>query len=80
MLTAVNNPTVFELEDNAAANIQALAASEIRRIVYVSCNPASFARDARMLVDGGYRLETVQPVDAFIWSAQLELVAAFSKP
>ena len=39
--------------------------------------PHAGARDARQLVDGGYRLAAVQPVDAFIWSAQLELVATF---
>jgi 23S rRNA (uracil1939-C5)-methyltransferase len=64
----------------AAPQCRTLALSSVKRIIAVSCSPASFARDARMLVDGGYRLETVQPVDAFIWSAQLELVAAFSKP
>jgi 23S rRNA (uracil1939-C5)-methyltransferase len=48
--------------------------------VAVSCNPATFARDARMLADGGYRLGQVLPIDSFLWSAQLELVAAFRKP
>jgi 23S rRNA (uracil1939-C5)-methyltransferase len=64
----------------AAPQCRTLALSSVKRIVAVSCSPASFARDARMLVDGGYRLETVQPIDAFVWSAQLELVAVFSKP
>ena len=61
----------------AAPQCRTLALSAVKRIVAVSCSPASFARDARQLVDGGYRLAAVQPVDAFIWSAQLELVATF---
>ena len=44
----------------------------------VSCNPASFARDARILVDGGFALAAVRPIDAFLWSAQIELVGAFA--
>jgi 23S rRNA (uracil1939-C5)-methyltransferase len=58
---------------------RALAASRVPAIVAVSCNPASFARDARSLVDGGYHLIEVRPFDAFIWSANLELVARFER-
>ncbi|MDX1400889.1 MAG: methyltransferase, partial [Kiloniellales bacterium] len=54
-----------------------LAASEIPTIIAVSCNPATFARDARILTDGGYRLAEVTPIDQFPWSAHLELVAQF---
>lgn len=54
-----------------------LAASVVPRVVAVSCNPVSFARDARILVEGGYRLERVVPLDQFPWTAHLELVAAF---
>ena len=63
------------------ANTQAkeLAKSKIRRIVYVSCNPQSFARDARTLVDGGYGMGTITPVDQFLWSSHIELVAAFTR-
>ena len=57
----------------------ALAASAVPRLVAVSCNPASFARDARLLADGGYRLVEVRPFDAFIWSANLELVALLER-
>jgi 23S rRNA (uracil1939-C5)-methyltransferase len=57
----------------------ALASSRAARLVAVSCNPASFARDARILVDGGYRLVEARPFDAFIWSANLELVALFER-
>jgi 23S rRNA (uracil1939-C5)-methyltransferase len=58
---------------------KALAASPVRCVVGVSCNPATFARDARILVDGGYRLESVKVVDQFTWSHHVELVAAFAK-
>ncbi|SEA61024.1 class I SAM-dependent RNA methyltransferase [Rubrimonas cliftonensis] len=49
------------------------------RIAAASCNPATFARDARTLVDGGWRLEWVQPVDQFRWSPHVELAAAFTR-
>jgi len=61
----------------ARAQTEALAESRLRRVVYVSCNPASFARDARRLVDGGFALARVTPVDQFLWSAELELVGVF---
>ncbi len=63
----------------AAAQCRALALGTVQRLVAVSCNPASFARDARLLVDGGYRLVEVRPFDAFVWSANLELVALFTR-
>ena len=63
----------------ARAQSEALATSAIPRIAAVSCNPETFARDARILVDGGYRLDWVLPVDQFRWSAHVELAAAFSK-
>lgn len=56
-----------------------IAKSKVPRIVAVSCNPMTFARDARILVDGGFRLESVQPVDQFLFSAHVELVATFSR-
>ena len=49
------------------------------RIAYVSCNAASFARDARILVDGGYAWAPITPVDQFLWSSHIELVAAFAR-
>lgn len=63
----------------AAAQAAALAGSKVPRVVGVSCNPASFARDARVLVDGGYRLAKVWPVDQFLWSAHVELVGLFER-
>jgi len=63
----------------AAVQAREIAASTCARVLAVSCNPATFARDARTLVDGGYRLLRVQPVDQFLWSPHIELVAAFSR-
>jgi len=55
----------------------ALAASPVERVVAISCNPGTFARDARILADGGYRLARLLPVDQFLWSPQMELAALF---
>jgi 23S rRNA (uracil1939-C5)-methyltransferase len=63
----------------ARAQSAALAQARVPRIAAVSCNPASFARDARILVDGGYRLTRVQPIDQFVWSPHVELVASFER-
>ncbi|WP_066819943.1 class I SAM-dependent RNA methyltransferase [Sphingomonas mali] len=48
-------------------------------IAYVSCNPSSFARDAQMICEGGYRLDWIQPVGQFRWSTHVELAARFSR-
>ncbi len=56
-----------------------LAAADVARIAYVSCNPATFARDARTLTDAGWRLEWIQPVGQFRWSTHAELVGSFSR-
>jgi 23S rRNA (uracil1939-C5)-methyltransferase len=63
----------------AAEQVAALARSAVGRIAYVSCNPATFARDARMLAGGGYRLDWVTPVGQFRWSTHVELAACFSR-
>lgn len=57
----------------------ALATSPVARIAYVSCNPATFARDAKTLIEGGYRLEWIRPIGQFRWSTHVELVAAFGR-
>ncbi|MFN3943969.1 MAG: class I SAM-dependent RNA methyltransferase [Allosphingosinicella sp.] len=57
----------------------ALAAAATARVAYASCNPATFARDARTLLDGGFRLDWVKPVGQFRWSTHVELVGAFSR-
>jgi 23S rRNA (uracil1939-C5)-methyltransferase len=61
----------------AAAQTEALAASGLTRIAAVSCNPVTFARDAKTLVAAGFRLDWVQVVDQFRWSPHVELAAAF---
>lgn len=61
----------------ARAQVEAIAASRIARLVYVSCNPATFARDARILTDAGFRLVRLRPVDQFVFSAEVELAALF---
>ncbi|MEZ5841789.1 MAG: hypothetical protein R3D02_15660 [Hyphomicrobiales bacterium] len=83
-------PSVEELRDfdaavfdppraGAAAQARKLAASAVPVIVAVSCNPDTFARDARLLAAGGYALQRVVPVDQFLWSAHLELAAVFRR-
>ena len=56
-----------------------IANSKVSRAVGVSCNPATFARDARVLVDGGFKLTRVLPVDQFLWSPHIELVGVFER-
>jgi 23S rRNA (uracil1939-C5)-methyltransferase len=63
----------------APEQAKALAESKVPLVVAVSCNPASFARDARTLVDGGYAFKRVYPVDQFLWSAHVEVVGVFSR-
>jgi len=63
----------------AEQQVRALAASTVRRIAYVSCNPATFARDAKMLSAGGYALDWVRPVGQFRWSTHVELAACFTR-
>ena len=63
----------------AAEQVKALAASAVPKMAYVSCNPATFARDARSLVDGGYALQWVRPVGQFRWSTHVELAASFTR-
>jgi 23S rRNA (uracil1939-C5)-methyltransferase len=63
----------------ARRQAEALAASAVGTIVAVSCNPATFVRDAALLVAGGYRLEKVTPIDQFVWTPHLELVAVFRR-
>ena len=64
----------------AEAQTRALAAAQLPRIAMVSCNPVTFARDAALLIQGGYRLNWVQPVDQFRWTPHIELAASLSLP
>ena len=63
----------------AQAQCTELAKSSVPVVAAVSCNPNTFARDARLLIDGGYRLERLWPVGQFLWSAHVELVARFTR-
>ena len=63
----------------AVEQVAQLASSTMPRIAYVSCNPATFARDAKTLADGGYQLAWVQPVGQFRWSTHVELAASFTR-
>jgi 23S rRNA (uracil1939-C5)-methyltransferase len=82
--------SVKELEDfdavvfdppraGARAQVEELAHSTVKRIIAVSCNPATMARDIRTLIDGGYRLIHVSPVDQFLFSEHVEVVAALER-
>ncbi len=64
----------------AAAQSAALAQSDVQTVIAVSCNPATFARDARTLVDGGLALRWALPIDQFLWSPHLEVLALFERP
>ena len=63
----------------ALAQTSELARSKVSRVVYASCDPGSFARDVRALQDGGYRLEKLKPIDQFLWSGHVELIALLTK-
>lgn len=65
----------------AGAEAQALelARSKVKTVVAVSCEPKTFARDAAILIEGGYRLESVTPVDQFAWSTHVEVVGVFRR-
>jgi 23S rRNA (uracil1939-C5)-methyltransferase len=63
----------------AKAQSDQLAASTVKRVIAVSCNPGTFARDARILIDGGYKISRITPIDQFLWSPHIELVANFER-
>ena len=63
----------------AREQAEQIAGSSVARVAAVSCNPATFARDARILIDGGFRLREVVPIDQFLWTAHLELAALFTR-
>lgn len=61
----------------ARAQVKEIAGSAISRVAAVSCNPATFARDCRVLLDGGFKLLKVVPIDQFVYSAETEIVGLF---
>ncbi len=63
----------------AEAQVAEIAASGLKRLVYVSCNPVTFARDAQRLTEAGFALEDLIVVDQFRWSAHIELAAQFGR-
>ncbi|WP_419814369.1 class I SAM-dependent RNA methyltransferase [Glacieibacterium sp.] len=63
----------------AAAQVEQIALSKVPIVVAVSCNPSTFSRDARVLVEAGYRIGRIWPVGQFRWSTHLELVAEFRR-
>lgn len=63
----------------ALAQVQQIAASKVKSVIAVSCNAQTFARDARILIDAGYRIDTVAPVDQFRHTPHVELMAQFTR-
>lgn len=63
----------------AAAQVAEIAKSRVPKLAYVSCDPATLARDLRVLVDGGYRIVRIHPIDQFLWSAHVEAVTLLER-
>jgi len=63
----------------AKAQIAEIAQSGVERVVYVSCNPSSWSRDAAVLAQGGYTLSKLRPVGQFRWSTHVELISLFTR-
>ena len=63
----------------AREQVVQIAASEASRVAYISCNPVSWSRDARVLVDAGFRLEKLRPVGQFRWSTHVQLTSYFTR-
>jgi 23S rRNA (uracil1939-C5)-methyltransferase len=63
----------------AEAQTKQLAGSKLKRVAMVSCNAGTFARDLRLMIDGGYRVNRITPIDQFLWSPHIEIVAQLSK-
>jgi 23S rRNA (uracil1939-C5)-methyltransferase len=64
----------------AEDQVKQIARSEVPYVAAVSCNPTTLARDLRILIDGGYLLKSVTPIDQFLWSPHVEAVALLEKP
>jgi 23S rRNA (uracil1939-C5)-methyltransferase len=70
---AIINPP----RNGASPQIKQLAASNISKVVMISCNPSTFSRDAAILLASGYQLQSLTPIDQFVWSSHLEIVGLF---
>ncbi|MFD0915978.1 class I SAM-dependent RNA methyltransferase [Pseudahrensia aquimaris] len=64
----------------AAEQVANIAKSDVKRVAYVSCSPASLARDLKVLVRGGYQIDSATPYDQFLWSPHVEAVVTLSRP
>src|SRR5690606_16960991 len=78
-LQGVDAVVINPPRNGALPQTQAIATQGVPLVVMVSCNPATFLRDAKALVSAGYRLESLLPVDQFTWSPHLELVACLRR-
>lgn len=72
----IANPPRTGIKDQ----VLALGSSQLKCFIYVSCGPASFVRDAKILCELGFKLTTITPVDQFMWSHHLEIVSCFIRP
>jgi 23S rRNA (uracil1939-C5)-methyltransferase len=79
-LTAFDAALIDPPRAGAIEQARALAASTLPLVVSISCNAATFARDARILIDGGFQIESVTPLDQFRFSAHVEIAAVFRRP
>jgi 23S rRNA (uracil1939-C5)-methyltransferase len=79
-LTAFDAALIDPPRAGAIEQARALAASALPLVVSISCNAATFARDARILIDGGFQVESLTPLDQFRFSAHVEIAAVFRRP
>ncbi|HKS20744.1 MAG TPA: RNA methyltransferase, partial [Bradyrhizobium sp.] len=63
----------------AKEQVAEIARSAVPGVAYVSCNPVTFARDAKLMIEGGYRIDWIKPVGQFRWSTHVELAARLSR-
>ena len=77
--TAKLLPYARNARTHSDEQVAQIAASEASRVAYISCNPASWARDAKTLLEAGFRLESLRPVGQFRWSTHVELTSYFTR-
>ena len=76
---AVDAAVIDPPRSGARQQAEQIARAPIRKLAYVSCDPASFARDIKVLIEHGFTLTKITPVDQFRWSPHVELVGAFER-